>query len=208
MIDRKTFFKNFFDVLSTIIMFLSIFVLLFSIYTAYNYKNNPEEAYLFGYKPVLVLTGSMEPTLKTNSVAIVKKINYNEVKKDDILMYKIEDKVITHRVIEKNKNEIITKGDNNQSKDAYLIKKENVKGIVVYKLNFLSVPISEIIPDGIKGEINKFAIVKWIVFPIFAISMLCIIKNAIIKLIKEGKKEKDNNFKNAFEKGELPDGEQ
>lgn len=206
--DRKTLIKNFFDTLSTIIMFLSIFILLFSIYTAYNYKNNLEEAYLFGYKPVLVLTGSMEPTLKTNSVAVVKKIDYNEVKKNDILMYKIEDKIITHRVIEKNKNGIITKGDNNQSKDAYLIKKENVKGIVVYKLNFLSVPISEIIPDGIKGEVNKFAIVKWVVFPIFAICMLCLIKNAIIKLIKEDRKEKDSNFKNAFEKGERPDGEQ
>ena len=115
---NKTFISAFFNALSTAIMFLSVALLAFAIYTSYQYKDNPKDAYLFGYKPVLVLTGSMEPTLKVNGLAIVQKTNYNNVEINDIIMYELDDKLITHRVIEKTDDGIVTKGDNNNAPDS------------------------------------------------------------------------------------------
>lgn len=178
--NSKRFFKIFFDTLSTALMFISIGVLIFSIYTAYSFRDNPDESYLFGYKPVLVLTGSMEPTLRTNGVAIVKKTSFKDIKEKDILMYKIDGKMITHRVIEKTNKFIVTKGDNNKDRDAYKIGPENTRAVVVARLNFFSKPISEIFPDGIKGDVNKKGLIKWIGYPIFVI----IVINGTCKIIR------------------------
>lgn len=186
----KKFLKVFSDTLSTALMILSIIILIISIYTAIGFRDNPDESYLFGYKPVLVLTGSMEPTLKTNSVAIVKRSSYNDVKVNDILMYKIDGKMITHRIIKKDNKGIITKGDNNNVEDAYTIKKENVRAVVIAKLNFLARPISEIFPDGVKGEMNKFGFIKWIMYPIFVILVINLTFKAIRNISKKEKEEK------------------
>lgn len=189
MENYKKFFKIFFDALSTVLMFVSIAVLLFSIYTAYSFRDNPDESYLFGYKPVLVLTGSMEPTLRTNGVAIVKKTSFKDVKENDILMYKIDGKMITHRVIEKTNKFISTKGDNNRDKDAYKIGPENTRAVVVARLNFFSKPISEIFPDGIKSDVSKKGLIKWIGYPIFVI----IVINGTGKIIRIVNKKEEGD---------------
>lgn len=174
------------DIISTVIMFVSFAIFAFSMYTSYSFRDNPEEAYLFGYKPVVVLSGSMEPYLKTNGICIVKKTNYEDVKKDDVLMYSIDDKTITHRVIDITDNGIITKGDNNNERDAYLVQKKNVRAVVVGRMNFFSKPISEIIPNGIKKDVNKKALVKWIGYPIFVILVISTTKKIVVKISKEG----------------------
>lgn len=100
---------------------------------------NPDEAPDFlGYKPFIVLSGSMEPTINTGDIAIIKKCTPEELKEGDIIAFRSGKSVITHRIIEikKNENEIklITKGDNNNSEDRYPIDLENVEGIFVYRI--------------------------------------------------------------------------
>ena len=70
----------------------------------------------------------MEPELKTSSLIIVKKSNSYEV--NDIVTYKLNDELITHRIIEINGDDIITKGDANDSEDAP-ISKDMIVGKVV-----------------------------------------------------------------------------
>lgn len=100
---------------------------------------NPDEAPDFlGYKPFIVLSGSMEPTINTGDIAIIKKCASEELKEGDIIAFRSGKSVITHRIIEikKNENEInlITKGDNNNSEDRYPIDLEAVEGIFVYRI--------------------------------------------------------------------------
>lgn len=74
-----------------------------------------EYANLFGYTFFEVATASMYPTIEVGDVVVVQITK--DVKEDDIIIYKEEDSIITHRLIEKNDNKLITRGDANNSAD-------------------------------------------------------------------------------------------
>ncbi|MDN8988772.1 signal peptidase I, partial [Staphylococcus aureus] len=63
----------------------------------------------------------MEPEINTGDLAIVKSIDADDVKFGDIITFKYEGKVVTHRVVEKNEEGFITKGDNNNSNDTEIV---------------------------------------------------------------------------------------
>lgn len=52
---------------------MSYSIIAFSVYILLGVMIQKEEFYIFGYRPVLVLSGSMEPYMETNSIAIVQK---------------------------------------------------------------------------------------------------------------------------------------
>lgn len=70
----------------------------------------------------------MEPTLKTNSLIIVKESDSYKV--NDIVTYKLDGEYITHRIIEINDDSIITQGDANNAADE-AISKDMIVGKVV-----------------------------------------------------------------------------
>lgn len=72
-------------------------------------------ANLFGYTFFEVATASMYPTIEIGDVVIVRIAK--EVEKNDIIVYTDGESIITHRLIEKNDNELIAKGDANNSED-------------------------------------------------------------------------------------------
>ncbi|WP_423800236.1 signal peptidase I SipW [Neobacillus sp. SAB-20_R2A] len=80
---------------------------------------------VFGHEFMTVLSGSMEPGIKTGSIISVTPVaDPTKFKKGDIITFKSKDdsnKLITHRIIEVQKVQssvqYITKGDNNDSKD-------------------------------------------------------------------------------------------
>ena len=82
---------------------------------------------LFGYKPLVVLSGSMEPKYKVGAV-----IYYEEkfdIEKGDVIVFQSsDDAFVTHRVEEVINNQFVTKGDANDSADAEKIDLQNVKG--------------------------------------------------------------------------------
>lgn len=104
---------------------------------------NPNEIPNFmGYKPFIVLSGSMEPTINTGDLAISKETNPNTLKVGDIISFKIkEDVVVTHRIVEITKEDgelaFITKGDHNYENDQNPVKASSVEGIYVKKLDGL-----------------------------------------------------------------------
>lgn len=93
----------------------------------------------FGYKNFIVLTGSMEPTLNKGDIVFVKQSN--DIKKGDIISFKIKNSVITHRVKEiyeeNGKDYYITKGDANTGTDTELISLENIEGKYCFKIPLL-----------------------------------------------------------------------
>ena len=72
-------------------------------------------ANLFGYTFFEVATGSMSPTMEIGDVVIVKITK--QVEQNDIIVYVDGENIITHRLIEINDNELIAKGDANNSED-------------------------------------------------------------------------------------------
>lgn len=83
----------------------------------------------FGYSLFEVASGSMEPALSIDDVIIVNT-NIKDVHVNDIITYELDKSIITHRVISINGDNIITKGDYNNTADGK-IERKNIIGKVV-----------------------------------------------------------------------------
>ena len=128
---------------STILLVVMACLFVFVAVSTYQAKEKGETMYLFGYQPIYVKTGSMEPTLMTNGVAITKKVkDIKELKEGDIITYHVynEDgkKIrITHRIEDiKDDGMVITKGDNNSITDPYPLTMDNIDNKVIVILNW------------------------------------------------------------------------
>lgn len=111
-----------------ICLIIIIFILLFTLYSKFILKE--EIIKLYNTAILVVLTGSMEPTIKSGEMIIIKEqTDYNV---DDIVTYK-EDRnfFVTHRIINKYENKYETKGDNNNLIDEP-IDKDQIEGKVIY----------------------------------------------------------------------------
>ena len=90
----------------------------------------------FGWKPFIVLSGSMEMQISAGDVVVVKETE--NLKKGDIIAFKEGDIVITHRidevVIEEGNVKYITKGDNNNTQDVGYVLPEQVEGVYQFKV--------------------------------------------------------------------------
>ena len=84
---------------------------------------------IFGYRPLVVLSGSMEPTFKVGSIVYYKKVNQKEIRINDVITFKMDDdKLVSHRVYSIIDNQYITKGDANNSVDALKIDYSKIVG--------------------------------------------------------------------------------
>lgn len=72
-------------------------------------------ANIFGYTIFQVATGSMSGTIEVRDIVLVKITQ--DVEENDIIVFKQDKNIITHRLIEKKENELITKGDANNAED-------------------------------------------------------------------------------------------
>lgn len=102
-------------ILNILLTIVTIIIIIggYYIYQIKIIKN--DYANLFGYTFFEVATGSMYPTMEIGDVVVVKITK--EVEQNDIIVYKDDESIITHRLIEKNDNELIAKGDANNSED-------------------------------------------------------------------------------------------
>jgi len=70
---------------------------------------------IFGFSQIIVISGSMQPVIEAGDLIIIKEqAAYNE---DDIVTYRKNQVLITHRVVETNMSEVVTKGDANNTND-------------------------------------------------------------------------------------------
>ena len=82
----------------------------------------------FGCGMAVVLSGSMEPTIRIDDLIIVTE--QEDYKENDIVAYQSDSVVVAHRIIAVEPDTGITKGDANNAPDAP-IRKEMIKGKVV-----------------------------------------------------------------------------
>jgi signal peptidase len=87
----------------------------------------------------------MEPTLNIGNIVITKISTYEDIKKGDIVTYSHnldgKDIVVIHRVVEILNEGVITKGDNRQDNDDWIVPKENIISKTVANLDFKNLDI-------------------------------------------------------------------
>ena len=103
-----------------------------------------------GINPLIVLSGSMEPTYHVGSLLYVKDADTDEIKVGDAITFYLDDNetLVTHRVIEVDENNkaFKTQGDANEVEDGNAVPAENVLGVPVFnipKLGFVADKISK-----------------------------------------------------------------
>ncbi len=82
----------------------------------------------FGYGAAVVLSGSMEPTIMTNDLILVKAQESYGV--DDIVVYQSGSVLVVHRIVETDGETVVTRGDANNAADEP-IRAETIKGRVL-----------------------------------------------------------------------------
>ena len=109
--------KFFFD----IIVFLSILLVFIVMYNFFQITFlNKKYSEFLGYTFFEVTTGSMKEAIDINDVIIVRITE--DVHNGDIISYIKNGEIITHRIIEEREDNLITKGDANNSKDSPITK--------------------------------------------------------------------------------------
>ena len=125
------------------ILFICSMIIVFQVA-----KNSSETPNLFGYKVFNVISGSMEPNLKIGDIVIAKKVEKENIKKENIITFRQENGVVTHRVVDIiRENEHVyyqTKGDNNNANDEQLVAYKDVEGIYVFKISKVGLLINNI----------------------------------------------------------------
>lgn len=182
--DIKKGIKKIFKVLEWLI-FLILIIILFLVASPLL----PTKEYISTH---VVSTGSMEPKIKTGSI-VLSSLEIDEINKGDIIVFTSptnEEITIVHRVMQIEKEEYITKGDNNDNEDDWIVFKSNIKGKVFFTIPYLGYAI-----QWMKTPIGFITI---IIVPalLFILTMIKKIKEGINEEVDKRTKEeisKQNN---------------
>lgn len=83
---------------------------------------------IWGYKPLVVMSGSMEPTLQVGGILYYHEFDLEDFENGDILVYSTKEHIISHRLVDKTGDGFITKGDNNNTIDSRLVNNNQILG--------------------------------------------------------------------------------
>lgn len=90
---------------------------------------------LFSLTPYVVMSGSMEPSIRTGSLCFVDGSD-TDAKPGDVIAFRAADGIlVTHRVVDvTEEGSYITRGDNNNEADTAPVSKENVTGKTLFSI--------------------------------------------------------------------------
>ena len=141
---------------------------------------------IFGYNVLHVVTGSMEPTISTNEYVLVKKVDVDSLKKDDIIAYyseepDVRDMIVIHRILNVLPDGgFITKGDANETADTRPVKEDKIVGKYCGRVGILNFILSFM-------DFRKILMLL-VIIPMFLASIYE--ANSIRKLTKKVREEK------------------
>jgi signal peptidase I len=179
--SNNVFVKIFGKTIYWLILAFLVFVAGFTALTVFNLPSN--------YKMFVVMSGSMEPKIKTGSIVVVKQVN-NYVK-GDVITFKESNNpkiTVTHRIFslkeENNIKVFTTKGDANKSPDLAEIRQGQILGKEI-----LAIPYIGYVINFAKTQTGLMVL---IVIPavIIVYNELMNIKKEALRLIKERKERK------------------
>ena len=132
----EKYFEKIFKALTNILFVLTTLIILFIFYAFVSTKIQGAKYMNFmGYTMFEVVSGSMGETIKINDLVIVDT-HYKNYQKNDIISYESNNEIITHRIIEINGNNIVAKGDANNTEDTAITKNMIIGKVVKIIPNF------------------------------------------------------------------------
>jgi len=139
---KKKSKNKFASFITNALILIGVLIIVSNIYLLVKAKNSDKLPSLFGYKLLIELSDSMNDTIKTGDLLIIKDVKSSDILVGDILSYRGEkNKIITHRVtgliIRDEKYYFETKGDNNDSKDLDLVPGKSIEGVMVHRIKSL-----------------------------------------------------------------------
>ena len=131
--EHNKIFEKIKKIIINLIIFILVVIAIISVYAFIQLNvQNKEYINIFGYSIFSAETGSMSPTIEKGDIVIIKI--GDEIRENDIITYKKENVLITHRIAKIDGDTIIARGDYNNTDDEP-IKKENVIGKTVFIIN-------------------------------------------------------------------------
>lgn len=94
---------------------------------------------IFGIRPFIVVSGSMEPAIKTGSISWVNcRADARHMERGDILAFERNDgELVLHRIVHRTEAGMVTKGDANKAPDAALVRAHQIKGKVLFTVPYV-----------------------------------------------------------------------
>lgn len=125
----KKVFSSIGKIINIILIVILIILLIFNIYNliSRSFFDNDMPKF-FGFASAVVVTGSMSGAIEIGDYIIIKEAK--QYKEDDVITFKQNNMLITHRIIEVTEEGYITKGDANTAPDD-MIEYEQIEGKVV-----------------------------------------------------------------------------
>ena len=158
-----------------LIVLLTVFVL--------GLKMMGESPNILGYSIYYVMSGSMEPEIGVGDIIIGQTVDTKDLQVGDVITYKgdkgtVAGKIVTHKIIEINGNEITTKGVAN-----------NIADPPVYPSQVISKYVCRV---PFAGDIftllnTKFGFVFLVITPLLILLVNEIL--VIVRTVKDGKEE-------------------
>lgn len=117
---------------------------------------------MLGISVDMVLSGSMEPALKTGGIVFTdtKERIFDD---GDIITFRVKDTYVTHRIIEKKTEGFVTKGDANENPDAELVKDVQIIGKAVFFIPYLGYGISFLKRKTVFCLLLAILVQEWII---------------------------------------------
>ena len=96
---------------------------------------------LLSHTIIAIGSNSMSPSYNKGDAVIYKKTPIEKIKIGEIIAFKKNGKIITHRIINISNNyEITTKGDANNAPDTWIVEKQEILGVVKYTIKYIGYP--------------------------------------------------------------------
>ena len=85
------------------LVFIFLVIILYNIVLLYmSYIDKFDTPSFYSYKAYLISTESMEPEIKKGDAIIIKKVDEDQLRVNDIITFKTDEEVITHRIVQIN----------------------------------------------------------------------------------------------------------
>ena len=129
------------NILTALILIFALFVMIFTVISVNTV--NREDASIFGYKPYIVLSDSMQDTFEVGDMVISKSVDVSTLEPGDIITFSSIDranygKTVTHKIREITTYEgepaFVTYGTTTGVDDAYPVPFANVTGQYQFRL--------------------------------------------------------------------------
>lgn len=139
MNKHNSYIRKISKIIGVVICIILVLIFIMNVTIIIKSYMNPNKVIdFFGMKPFIVRTSSMEGTIDGGDLIVTKSVDPSELEVGDIISYKMEQSIITHRIIERTEIDgepaFVTKGDANNTADDEPVTFKQVESVYLFRL--------------------------------------------------------------------------